>query len=284
MFSFSKERPVNLQLCPYSLNHHKICQLTQNSLDFDKSFLPSLSIFYLMHIKHIHPEYSTLIFDTHGNIYRSKWSTSRLSDEIFNQYGYNYETWSKFLRKTYKKSRTIFPYIHRNHVYLKLNRVDTDHSDWLNLSHIRKCHYVIDKPTSLQGYKCEQIDITFEVKNNDSRAYESLTIRFKDYSQRILSQIAYSMQIMNHWYDSLPYDSLRESYSTFMANPAFHFFTKHQIPRQYRLSVKANIQQFLSYVDECNTLLPSKNKSFTMLIEAKLLLNHVRENFSDFDF
>src|SRR4051794_11185334 len=96
----SVDETTKLYLMPQEHDIDTIKSYINQASDFDHKTLKTLTFIYLMDIRRINPQYGSLIFDYHGNILRSEWSTSRISNEIFCAYGYNYESWSRFLKKT----------------------------------------------------------------------------------------------------------------------------------------------------------------------------------------
>ncbi|XJS11068.1 hypothetical protein ACF3NG_02040 [Aerococcaceae bacterium WGS1372] len=278
MFSHLHAHSIHIKLSPYNLTHHKIFNIIQSSLDLDASFIPTLSISYVMHVRHIHPDYGCLIFDHLGNIYRSQWTTSKLMRELFiNQYGYDYDLWTKYIQSAYNKPRTVFPFVNKNHIYLRLKRDNSKHSDWLNLTQLVDCQIsTIEDLTSKTS--SQQINLRIAAQVNELNHFQSLTIQFTGNTKRILSQLYYGYQITTDWYAYLSTRSNSVSLRSFMNNPAFRFIINNGNLKQYRLPHKVDIDLFLKYVKVTNELRFSKNSSIETIIEKKELLHYIKEN------
>lgn len=268
----------HFKLSPYDLNHNMIFQLIQSSNDIDIQTIPSISIHYIMHTRHIHPDYGCLIFDYQGYIYRSEWSSTRIMQMIHqNQYGYDYALWSDFLQSTFNKPRTVFPFVNGNHIYLRLKRDKAKHSDWVNLTRLNKWQFTKPDESDLHSQQQAVVELAFSVEEGEVMDYQSLSLQFIGNPKRIISQINYAYQITSDWHSYLSQQTKTQSVRLYMNNPAFRHIIHNGLARQFRLVSKVKIQLFLEYVHATQQLKVDRPSSFDEFIESKQLLHYVKE-------
>lgn len=268
----------HLKLSPYDLNHNMIFQILLSSKDIDIQYIPSLSINYVMHVRHIHSDYGCLIFDRHGRIYRSEWSSTRIMQMIHhNQYGYDYALWSDFLQSKYNRPRTIFPFVNGNHIYLRLKRVQAKHSDWVNITFLNQWQFITSDDASDVAQQYPLIVLTLIVNNSSLADYQSLSLQFTGNPKRILSQLSYAYQIASDWHTYLSKQSRTESLRLYMSNPALRHIVNHGLPRQFRLVERVKIHLFLEYVNATHLLKIDKQSTDEEIIESKQKLHYIKE-------
>src|SRR5699024_3040130 len=113
-----------IHFMPQNESDFPINYYLEKATELDHSALSQLEIIYVMTIRHLNSTFGSLIIDRGGKIYKSKWSTTRLTDEFFSTFGYNYQRWSQFIKSTFNSQRTIFQYVIKNKMFYSLSKSD----------------------------------------------------------------------------------------------------------------------------------------------------------------
>lgn len=240
MTQFSQNNSKALSFKPFeqdniSLQYYLDKAIHINHLNFQDS-----NFIYMMDVRHLNDKYGSLIIDSSGTFLKSEWSTSRLTTQLFATYGYNYDQWSKFLKQTYQRPRTIFPYVNESNIYLRLQQPNRKHADWLNLTYLKSMETQTDS-----------FNFVFEL--NLLKQPDTLTIGCNQLLKQILTQIAFAFQLVHFWHDyqaNVPAKSIiHESPSlySYIGNPAFKLFRQGPIQANMRLTQKLDLTNFVKY-------------------------------------
>ena len=234
-----------IDFLPQNESDFPINYYLEKATELDHSALSQLEIIYVMTIRHLNSTFGSLIIDRSGQFYKSKWSTTRLTEEFFSTFGYNYQSWSQFLKSTFNRPRTIFPYVNKNMVFIRLRNPENKHSDWVNITFINDLHIRTQKDDPV---KIQSIQFMFDLAN-----YSKLSISLNNRLSLVMSQISYAFQLVNFWYDFQVEMNEKDlifeptQLQTYIGNPAFKIFTKTRVPYKDRLKAKIDLAQFIKY-------------------------------------
>lgn len=253
-----------LYLTPNNHDVETIKHYINIASNLEHNRLKSLTFIYLMDIRHVNPEFGSLIFDANGHIFKSAWSTSRLSNELFNHYGFNYDSWSEFLKKTYNRPRTIFPFVKNNHIFIRITENRRKHSSWVNLTLLKGMK---TKTSHRHAQHLDSMNLAFKPTITEDSHFQKLELFFNRKTSKLISQIDYAYQLTNKWYDfnlNIENDKLfreKNPVSQYLSNPAFDLFIKDGIPFRGQFNEQLKLNQFMQYNNVRNLLTHTDKKS-----------------------
>lgn len=225
---------------PQAQTDFSIRSFLDKASDLNHMALDQLLIIYIMDIRHMSQTYGSLVIDHDGNIYKSEWSTTRLINEFFSEFGYNYQRWAQFLKTTFNRPRTIFPYVNKNKVFIRVQQPNRKHSDWINLTLLKDINILTQTNNTVE---IEKINFIFNIADG-----AKLSISISERTSLILSQIGYAFQLVNLWYE-FQSDMIFEPapLQAYIGNPAFKLFSEKRLSYKEQLKAKLDLDQFNKY-------------------------------------
>lgn len=209
------EEIIEMHLSPQNQqDQDKMRSLIDDAIVISPERVADLKIIYLMNIQSYDPHYLSLVFDMNGMIYKFKWTSKKLSELIFIEHGFSYDAWSRFLRQTLNREKTIFPYVYGNTVYLRLPVANQKNNDWINLSY----HTDI-------SFNSKELSFNY-ILNNSPKG--KLKITFTDKIAKVAKQLTMSSELIKIWYQyqsqhlSKSYRSLQLNFDNFNDTSLFN--------------------------------------------------------------
>lgn len=239
-------------------SYAEIEPLINRGIELDEKIVTQLKPVYIMNISNIHGLYRSLVFDQSATIYLSSRSTSWIAEKIFETFGFQYKIWSQYLQEVTNQPRTIFPFVHGNIIYYRINFKECHHPDWINITYCFKLEaQEVASETNGLDASITTTHITFYFPLIHDK-YHQLLVTLSQCNQSFIKQMEYSYQLALLWF--LYYNhKLSKTYQQLSAPYWFedtsHCFNSFPFGTDLNLKIKrSHISEFVNFCMTTNYL------------------------------